>query len=150
MDPRIADYIRANRTRYTREAIIQQLIAAGHSKEEVEASWDELSQKEPISRPAGTNMATYVWVIFWLGAAAIVVFMVAGLLSGGGLGGFGVGWLIAYLGIGVWPALWFARSQPGSAAGVVAVVLAVPIVMVLIGGGICLGTIVVVMQSMGY
>ncbi len=30
MDPRIADYIRANRKKYTREVIREQLVKAGH------------------------------------------------------------------------------------------------------------------------
>jgi hypothetical protein len=37
MDPKIGDYIRENRDKYTREAIREQLIAAGHDPEAVDA-----------------------------------------------------------------------------------------------------------------
>lgn len=46
MDPRIADYIRANRRRYTREALTKQLIAAGHDPGEIERVWAALDTRD--------------------------------------------------------------------------------------------------------
>ena len=147
-DP-VRDYILANRDTYTREAIIEQLVAAGHAKMAVERTWEQLLVGEPMRGRAGTNMAPFAWVIFGLGAVVLLAGPVLGTFSGGGtLGFFGVGWLVAYLGVGVWPTLWFARQRPRTALGVVALALAVPIVMVLVGGGICLGTLFVIFQSM--
>ena len=148
----IRDYILANRDTYTREAIIEQLVAAGHAKAAVERTWEQLSTGEPMGGQPGTNMAPFAWVIFGLGAAVLLAGPVLGAFSGGSTGGalgiFGVGWLVAYLGVGVWPTLWFARQRPRTALGVVALALAVPIVMLLVGGGICLGTLFVLYQSM--
>jgi hypothetical protein len=149
-DP-VRDYILANRDTYTREAIIEQLVAAGHAKVAVERTWEQLLPGEPMRGRAGTNMAPFAWVIFGLGAVVLLAGPVLGIFSegnGGTLGFFGVGWLVAYLGVGVWPTLWFARQRPRTALGVVALALAVPIVMVLVGGGICLGTLFVIFQSM--
>ena len=154
----IRDYILANRDRYTREAIIEQLVAAGHARVAVERTWERLSTGEPMGGQAGTNIAPFAWVIFGLGAAVLLAGPVLGAFSGGNtfagstfggaLGIFGVGWLVAYLGVGVWPTLWFARQRPRTLLGVVALALAIPIVMVLVGGGICLGTLFVIFQSM--
>jgi len=149
----IRDYILANRDTYTREAIIEQLVAAGHDKVAVGRTWEQLSTGEPMGGHAGTNMAPFAWVIFGLGAAVLLAGPVLGTFSGGstfdgGLGIFGVGWLGAYLAVGVWPTLWFARQRPRTALGVVALAVAVPIAMVLVGGGLCLGTLFVIFQAM--
>ena len=150
MNPSIKEYIRANRERYTREAVIEQLVQAGHRRWDVEAAWAQLEAEEPMGSSTGANMSAYAWIIFGLGAAAIAIPTVLGLVNGGGFGLFGVGWLIAYLAIAVWPTRAFARSRPGTLGGVVAVVLAVPIVVLLIGGGLCIGTVLVILQMGSY
>lgn len=54
MDQRIADYISANRGKYTREAIRQQLAAAGHDPAAIDAAWERLAAAEPASaKPVG-------------------------------------------------------------------------------------------------
>jgi len=78
----IRNYILANRDAYTREAIIEQLVAAGHAKVAVERTWEQLSRGEPMGGQAGTNMAPFAWVIFGLGAAVLL----AGLVLGNFLG----------------------------------------------------------------
>jgi len=54
MDPKIDDYIWENRERYTREAIREQLVAAGHDPAAVDAAWDRVAG-EPAAptRPIG-------------------------------------------------------------------------------------------------
>lgn len=79
MDPRIADYIRANRARYTREAIRQQLIDAGHDPAEIDRTWAILDTPD-ADDVAGEG--------FWRRFALIVIgvnagiFLVIGLLTG--------------------------------------------------------------------
>jgi hypothetical protein len=79
MDPRIADYIRANRGRYTREAIRQQLIDAGYDQAEIDRTWAILDTPD-ADDVAGEG--------FWRRFALIVIgvnvgiFLVIGLLTG--------------------------------------------------------------------
>ena len=47
MDPRIEEYIRANRRRYTREAITKQLEEAGHERAAIDATWAALEARDP-------------------------------------------------------------------------------------------------------
>jgi len=79
MDPRIADFIRDNRQRYTREAIRQQLIEAGHDPVEIEATWAALDAPDPDAT-AGEGF----WGRFWLFLAGlnIGVFLLVFLLTG--------------------------------------------------------------------
>jgi hypothetical protein len=144
MDPKIADFIRTNRGRYTREAITQRLVEAGHAREEVDWTWDRLAEGEPMTGPAGTNMAPYVWIAFGLGGLVIVYFIVTAYFNP-----ILMGWLLAYVLLALWPALWLSRQRPSSTGGVVAIVVAAPLIFVLIGGGICLATIAVIFGSLG-
>ena len=71
MDPKsdpIRDYILANRDRYTRGAIREQLIAAGHDAEDVDRIWEELGPTE--ERPSRFNgLAIFAVVLLVIGAA---------------------------------------------------------------------------------
>jgi hypothetical protein len=152
MDQRIDDYIRSNRDRYNREAITQQLEAAGYQREAIHATWERLATNEPQDGAEGHNLALYVWILYWLGAGiilAITVIAVAG--SGGGFGftGFGIGWLVAYLLLTYLPARAMARARPTGTGGKLAVIVGVPLLVLLIGGGICFGTIAVFVAGMG-
>jgi hypothetical protein len=79
MDQRIADYIRANRDRYTREAIRQQLVDAGYDPAVIERTWAILDTPD-ADDVAGPG--------FWRRFALILlgvnvgIFLVVGLLSG--------------------------------------------------------------------
>jgi hypothetical protein len=53
----ILDYIRANRKRYTREAISDQLLAAGHDRQAVAAAWGQVDT-ENVAR--GTLSTRYL------------------------------------------------------------------------------------------
>jgi len=152
MDARIADYIRSNRRQYTREAITQQLVDAGHDRRAVEAAWEELAAAELPAGRAGRDLALYVWILYWLGAGIILAITVIAIFSsGGGSGfvGFGLGWLVAYLLLTYLPARAMARSRPTGTGGMLAVIVGVPIIVVLIGGGICLGTIALIVSTLG-
>lgn len=45
-DP-IEDYIRANRDKYAREALTEQLVAGGHNPAAVEGAWNRVGQSQP-------------------------------------------------------------------------------------------------------
>jgi hypothetical protein len=79
MDPRIADYIRANRRRYTREAIRQQLIEAGHEPAEIDATWAALDAPD-ADDVAGEGF----WGRFWLFLVGInaAIFLIVVLATG--------------------------------------------------------------------
>jgi hypothetical protein len=47
MDPRIADFIREHRNTLTREAITQQLLEAGYTRESIDATWAVLDTPDP-------------------------------------------------------------------------------------------------------
>ena len=47
MDPRIGDFISKNRKKYTREAITQQLVEAGHDPADIDATWAALDTPDP-------------------------------------------------------------------------------------------------------
>ena len=79
MDPRIAEYIRANRRQYTREAITRQLVEAGHDPAEIERTWAALDTPD-ADDVAGEGF----WGRFALILVAInlVVLLAVGLLTG--------------------------------------------------------------------
>lgn len=82
MDPRIADFIRDNRRRYTREALRQQLIEAGHDPAQIDATWAALDAPDPDAT-AGEGF----WSRFWLfllglnGAVFLLVFLTTGMVN---------------------------------------------------------------------
>ena len=82
MDPRIADFIRDNRRRYTREAIRQQLIEAGHDPAAIDATWAALDAPDPDAT-AGEGF----WSRFWLfllglnGTIFLLVFLSTGMVN---------------------------------------------------------------------
>ncbi len=152
MDGSIADYIRANRGQYTREAITQQLEAAGYERQAIDAGWDGVAMEEPAGGGETRNLALYVWILYWLGAAIISAITAISLIGSGGGPGFttfGIGWLIAYLALTYLPARALARARPSGAASTVLLIVAVPAVVLLIGGGICLGTIGIIVWALG-
>jgi hypothetical protein len=84
MDPRIVDYIRANRRRYTREAITKQLEDAGHARAEIDAAWEALHVRDPDQ-----VVGEAFWPRFWLYliglnlAALLLVGLLSGMLTSG-------------------------------------------------------------------
>jgi hypothetical protein len=45
MDPKVIRYITENRTQYTREAIDEHLLKAGHSRRDIDAAWSRLGDE---------------------------------------------------------------------------------------------------------
>ena len=85
MDPRIEEYIRANRRKYTREAITKQLEEAGHDRAAIDATWAALESRDPDE-----TVGQAFWGRFWLfvlalnAGALLLVGAFSGLLIGGG------------------------------------------------------------------
>ena len=142
MDPRIADYIRANRKQYTREAITKQLLEAGHDPAEVERTWAALDTRDPDA-VAGEG--------FWPRFALIVVginlgvLLVVGLLSGAlqfvASGGFIMlailGIALAIGGLMAWGIV--AATGPARMGRTTALIIGIviPLVFALLIGGTC-------------
>jgi hypothetical protein len=148
MDPRIADYIRANRDRYTREAIRDQLIAAGHAPADVDRAWEELSRPESgwempnaaSARAPSGGLAVYVYLIYLVGLLAAVALAIAFFSSS--QRGYAVVFLVVYAVIGLLAARWLAGSaQPQSGVGWASMLIGVPIIFLLLFGGSCLAGI---------
>lgn len=87
MDRRIAEYISANRHRYTREAIRQQLIDAGYDAAAVDATWAALGTPD-----SDTTAGEGFWGRFWLFLIGVnlAVFVLV-LVSSGLLGALAAG-----------------------------------------------------------
>jgi hypothetical protein len=128
-DP-IREYILANRDKYTKEAIRDQLLAAGHDQTAIDHAWqavgaDASSTPEPPSR---AGIVTYVLVWYVLGA--LITLPIA--LSVG----FGV-FLLLYVIVGGVLAYLVSRIHVTGAGWFLAVPL-VPIAFFLVAFGTCL------------
>ena len=77
-DPRIADFIGANRARLTREAITQQLREAGYAQEAIDATWGVLDTPD-----ADDEVGEGFWGRFWMYLIGLNVaaFLLVGLLT---------------------------------------------------------------------
>jgi hypothetical protein len=75
MDPRIADYIAKNQGKYTREAIRDQLVRAGHSQEAVDRTWDSLAASESHSTDPGWRPGWREYLVL-VGIGAVGAFLV--------------------------------------------------------------------------
>lgn len=89
MDPRIADFIRANRKRYTREAIRQQLVEAGHDPAEIDATWAALDAPDPDETAGEGFWGRFAIFLVGLNVAVfLVVVLLTGMLGNIAQGGF--------------------------------------------------------------
>lgn len=142
MDPRIADFIRANRKRYTREVIREQLLKAGHEPAEIDATWAVLDAPDPDD-VAGEGF----WGRFWLFlvglnlAVFLIVILVTGMVGSLGQGNFV---LAVVLGIALiigalmaWGIV--AATGPARLGRITAMVIGgvIPLMFALLIGGSC-------------
>jgi hypothetical protein len=98
----VDEYIRANRDRYTREAITQQLIAAGHDRATVDAAW-ERADADASADPAPAGWRPGWWILL-------------GLLVLGAIGAALV-WADERYGAGIAPVAYFILAFVAVAAG---------------------------------
>ena len=142
MDPRIADYIRANRRKYTREAITKQLLDAGHDPGEIERTWEAFD-----ARDADTVAGEGFWGRFALILVGINlgVLVLVGFLTGA-LQNAAQGGLVLLIVLGVVLAIgaliaWaiVAATGPTKLSPTTALVIGVlvPLLFALLIGGSC-------------
>ena len=137
MDPRIADFIRANRRKYTREVIREQLVKAGHDPADIDATWAALDAPDPDA-----VVGEGFWGRFWLFLIGLnvtvflLVFLVTGMVNSVVLAAvlgvaLGIGALIAW---GI-----VAATGPTQMGRTTAMVIGglIPIVFALLIGGSC-------------
>jgi lysylphosphatidylglycerol synthetase-like protein (DUF2156 family) len=122
VDPQIADFIRQNRQRYTREAITDQLREAGYSREAVDATWDRLTSEEPEpeaqpEHDGGNGMGRFVWLAPVAGALIVVLSLI------GYAGVSALVWWVAIALLVVVPAAWLSRHRPLAATAISAYLL---------------------------
>jgi hypothetical protein len=142
MDPRISDYIRANRRKYTREAITKQLVEAGHDPAEVERVWAALDAPD-ADRVAGEGFwGRFALIVVGINLAVLLlVGFLTGALQNAGQGGLillivlavvlGIGALIAW---GI-----VAVTGPANMSPTTALVIGttIPLLFALLIGGSC-------------
>jgi hypothetical protein len=146
MDPRIADYIRQHRYRYTRDAIRQRLAEAGYEPPDIDATWAAL---EAETSDSGTAGSPRFWRYFWGWVAAtyllafVVVVIATGLLTRGGMTFAALVYAVA-LGIALlaaWGIVAATRPAQRSRGTALAIGGVIPLVFALLVGGSCYGLI---------
>jgi hypothetical protein len=78
-DQRIADYIRANREQYTREAITQRLMEAGYTREAIDATWSALDAPQPDDRAGEGFWRRFFFIVVGINVGVLVL---VGLATG--------------------------------------------------------------------
>lgn len=142
MDPRIVDFIRANRQRFTREAIRQQLIEAGHDPAEIDATWAALDAPDPDETAGEGFWGRFALFLIGLNVAVFALVVVAsgllGSLPQGGLWlavtlaiALGIGALIAWAIVAAVGPTKLARTTAMTIGAVI------PLLFALLIGGSC-------------
>jgi hypothetical protein len=135
MRPEIDSYLREHGGRYTREALRERLVAAGHPADEVDAALDEWSSRRTAQDAADRELRGRYWRWTWgiFGAVWLGTVVVAG---GSAMGAVALILGIAMLvGLAVSGAIgrYMVRSTG------LGVALIVPVVAALLIGGSCIG-----------
>ena len=73
MDQRIADYIRDHRGKYTREALTQQLLDAGYTREAIDATWAVLDTPDPDDTAGEGFWGRFFLVLIGINVAVLVL-----------------------------------------------------------------------------
>ena len=144
MDPNIADYIAKNQGKYTREAIRQQLIDAGHDPAGIDATWAILDTPDPDEAGLAGEGFWSRFFLFLVGLNVAVFLLVAlttGMLTNfaGGGGALAAVFAVA-LGIGAlisWGIV--AAVGPDKMGRTTATIIGavIPLVFALLIGGSC-------------
>jgi hypothetical protein len=140
MDPRIADFIRQHRDTLTREAITQQLLEAGYTRESIDATWAVLDTPDPDDTAGEGFWGRWFLIVVGINAVA---FLLVGLSTEAlfsderrGLllilaAALGVGGLIAY---GIVAAVGPARLGRTTAT---VIGVTIPLLFAVLIGGTC-------------
>ena len=141
MDPQIDDYIRANSDKYTREAIRERLIAAGHDIASVDAAWARVDAATP-PQPVPRALRGRYWLAALAGYLVVAALLVLWLVSRPSAFRYGVGQtVLALLGVEMLLGLAISGALGQRRLGTRGLgALSVPIVTALLLGGACLAT----------
>ena len=140
MDPRIADFIAEHRGTYTREAITQQLLDAGYSREAIDATWKVLDTPDPDDTAGEAFWPRFFLILVGINAAVIAV---VGLTTGAffsseRLGYIGI--LLVAMAIGALIAWGIVAAVGPSRLGrttATVIGVAIPLIFALLIGGAC-------------
>lgn len=140
MDQRIADYIRDHRGTYTREALTQQLLDAGYTREAIDATWAALDTPDPDDTAGEGFWGRFFLILVGINVAVIVL---VGLGTGSlfapervGL----LGILAVALAIGAliaWGIVALLGPTKMGRATAMVIGIAIPLVFALLIGGTC-------------
>ncbi len=80
-DRDIEDYIRQNRTTYTRQAITDSLLAKGHNQQEIDRIWESIEKRFGRSQKGnGISLGSIVGVaVLWIACSACGLFLLDSL-----------------------------------------------------------------------
>jgi hypothetical protein len=139
IDPRIADYINANRTRFTDAAIRQRLLDAGYRAEDIDATWAALEAPDP-----DRHIGPIFWRCFWIWVAVtyigvfLLVAVPTGMLAEGGvfIGGVFAFFLVVALLIS-WAIVAAVRPSHQSPPVALAIGATVPLLFLFLVAGSC-------------
>ena len=156
----VDDYIRAHRDRFTREALTEQLLGAGHERDAIEAAWRRVDAQDgavaqPVAVGTGTRITSIVLILVVIAAYAYVGFIgVIGLsFAATGFHGGSVGTIFSLAmlvyGIAMLAGLafairriWRAPSRGGGASAITVAVGVALLVLIGVNGGCIAGAFV--------
>jgi hypothetical protein len=149
MDPKIDDYIKANRDKYTPEAIRAQLIAAGHDPTAIAEALQADSAGHAAQRPTGWRLGWRSFLILVvLGAIGAGLIWQNQMYSAGGIAAaiYAVIAGIA-LGLGRGISVLVDRGQTGAAAALLAVIGGIGALFLVSGNSLILAAAAVLVAA---
>jgi hypothetical protein len=139
-DP-IRSYIRANREKYTEEAIRDQLLAAGHDRAAIDEAWGlEVDPAGKVPGATARKVRTgWAIVIYVYGVLALLYSAVTGFTQVGSSGRiFVLLFLVIFAVAGYFAVRWIARWRPLTGFGQLLVaIFVVPLIFGLVAFGSC-------------
>jgi len=151
MDPAIKRYLDAHGATYTPDALRKGLLDGGYDPGAIDAALAAFAAERAAVRADRTPVRGYVWLVFWVGAAAILGLI--GLLFSinrnpdkvAVIALFGAILLGIYLVLGYLIGRWMSRRiVPGSAIGWVGAIVLAPIVFFVVAYGACAASSILV------
>jgi hypothetical protein len=145
VDQNVADYIRANRDKYTRQAIRDQLLAAGHASDAIDEGWRAL-EAEPLAEVPGTAAGKvrtgWAIVLYAAGLLSLLVAAVSALVQPNSSRVFFILFLVLYAVAGYFVVRWIARWRPLTGFGqLIVAIFVLPVMFLLVVFGSCLAAL---------
>lgn len=135
----IEEYIRANRQRYTRDAVTERLRAAGHDPAEIEAAWAVVEGATASAPPPTAGPGTMLLALL-LGLGYGLAILAAGFAAffGGAVTVLMIAYIVAMLAGGIWSIRRVIRAPSlGEGASAIALAAGVSVVVFIGLSGTC-------------